>query len=492
MPKPVDKRARIAGFFSVLFVVAVAAAMLFTIDRSPLRAIAAGDFPGLYCAGKLMAGGADPYAAAPLEACEHVSAWDPLELPRGPGEVRPATIPPYVAALFVPLSFLSFERAAALWFAIVFAALAGSLLALRRATGLSWLVLCGSIAATAAYAGAAFGSLAPIALLGVAWSAALLKNERPKSAALAALLSLAQPLVGIPLLLALAVWSGRARLSALLGLAVVTAASAVLVPSALNAEFFSRVAVTQAAADLAAPGQLGATWLLYVLGNSEFAALAIASLQYFVWAVLAIALAGAVAKRLDTQAALVAFPAAFLTIGGPDLWPGGLALALPFAVVACARPGVLRPMAWIALGLLAVPWFAPATGGMLALGALGVALIAFGATAGSAMPFRSLVATAAVLAALAATGGIGRVPTTALRAFPARDTFAAQGFAPALAATQYGFTVRAKKAAPLDRRALAVRIPDWTALFMLGIFGLAVLVPRRTPRSPATPIYGLR
>ena len=99
-----------------------------------------GDFRAFYCAGEAVANGANPYLEEPLHDCElrvHIVA--PAR--NAPSVTLPAPLPPAALLFFVPLSWLSFPLAAALYGLLLVAAMVAAVALFARATGVSTVLL---------------------------------------------------------------------------------------------------------------------------------------------------------------------------------------------------------------------------------------------------------------------------------------------------------------------------------------------------------------
>ena len=163
-------------------------------SRDPRRTFAAGDFAAFYCGATVVRERADPYRAAPLEACERARTVAPgtEALPDG---VDPAPVPGYVLALFVPFSLLPFPVAAVVWYALLIAAVVATVELLHALTAFPRAVLAAAVLGTGVVSSVTYGQLSPLAALGIAAAALSLSRDRPRRAALACALVLLQPQV---------------------------------------------------------------------------------------------------------------------------------------------------------------------------------------------------------------------------------------------------------------------------------------------------------
>src|ERR1700681_431306 len=136
-----------------------------------------GDFRAFYCAGKVVAQGANPYLTEPLRTCE-ATAGPPGE----PAVLRPvalpAPLPPYALLLFVPFALMPFPLAAACYGALLIGSmtLAGALL--QRVTRMSGIVLTLVFAPITATVTFYVGQPVPLVLAALAAAALLVRNGR--------------------------------------------------------------------------------------------------------------------------------------------------------------------------------------------------------------------------------------------------------------------------------------------------------------------------
>jgi hypothetical protein len=357
------------------------------------------DFDAFYCAGSALRGGADPYRAEPLGACERIPKPDPL-ISGTPGLAMPAPLPPYALVPFELVAALPYVAAAVIWTLAGFASLAIAVWAMRRSTGLPIEALVAAFALTDGFASLALGQIAPIAIAAIALAAMLLAEGRDEWAAVVAGCSMLEPHLGVPVCAALFFYRARARLP-LAGVAVVCVAASLVASGAQTSlEYIRAVVPAHALSEVANEKQFSLTYALHRVGLSDADALRAGELSYCVMVVLGLAAAGALAKRTN-GAAIVLIPPAFAVIGGPFVHIIQIAAAIPAALFVFANGSPrARRVAGIAIVALAIPWIQFAN--------LGTAFVVFAAAAAALLanafvderPAVALVAAGATVAIL--------------------------------------------------------------------------------------------
>jgi hypothetical protein len=160
------------------------------------------------------------------------------------------------------------------------------------------------------------GQLAPVLLLGLSLAAYGLARERASLVLIGAALSMIEPHIGLPAYCAIFVWRPRLRIG-LLGVAALLAAISVVTLSVpINIEYVRVALPTQAEAEATTTIQYSLAWLLHYVGVPDMEAIQIASVQYAVFAAASIVLAGHIARRLNSPAAIALFPPVIALIGG--------------------------------------------------------------------------------------------------------------------------------------------------------------------------------
>lgn len=331
-----------------LILVAVAAAILaYLLVRPPAITAGGMDFSAFYCASRALSDGANPYRYEPLHTCEHrVRAW-----PR-PADVVAAPLPPYALALLGPLARLPYRQASFLWFAMLVGGTATIIWAILELTRLPLLVVGGSIAIAVLLQSLPTGALAPLPLALLCSAAVLLTRERWNAAALLLGMACIEPHVAVPALIATFVLCKHMRSRVAIAGAVLAVLSLAVGGLAMNAQYFGSVLPEHARFELGSVVQFGLSSMLHNLGVPDRAALAFGSLQYALFVVLGIVLAGKLQK--DLRALVVLVPIAFAVTGGVYIHLTQVAAVLPLAFVAAGK--TRSPVAWTGIALLTAPW----------------------------------------------------------------------------------------------------------------------------------------
>ena len=418
----------------------------------------------------------------PLRACERTL---PSYRYDAAGVVEPAPFPPVVLAAFEPLSAVPFAWALGAFAALALAAFAFAVWALQRMTGFSPVFAGAALAVGALYQNLRFGELPPLVIGIVCAAALLLERGRPRAAAIVAALSVIEPHVAGPVVLALflGVKASRATL-AVIGI-VLAAVSVVAFDPRLTLEYFARALPAHGLAEVTASDQFSVTWIAHVLGAGDVAALRAGVISYAVTTALGIVAGVRLAQRFARPAFLVLVPAAFAVIGGPFIHDIQLPIAVPAALLlASVTTGRVRALALVAVAGLALTWYDD-FGAVLALGAL--AVLAWTAPLAFTSPSRR--------AAFAVSACIGYAciilvfhklsPNVHVALPPHPDV----GGPPSeLASEVWGRFVRATAYGWPSVRTSAEKLPLWFALAALAYAVLRAAWPptalRREPTSP--------
>jgi hypothetical protein len=377
-----------------------------------------GDFRAFYCAGTVIAQGADPYREQPLHACEQRA--DP---PRSPAYIPdvtvPAPLPPHALLAFVPLARWPFPLAAALFGLLSIAAMSAAVVLFARATGVRclWLNLAfAGITATQTYF---LGQPTTFALLALAAAAVLLRSGRFAAAAACAVLMSVEPPLALPVLVALLVAVPGTRLPILGfgGLLVGAGIAGLGLP--VTIEYVRDVIPAHALAN-AYEWQFSLTSVLTSLGAGAAVAVRSGEAMYAAMLVLGIVVARRLWRSSGNRAALVLVPPAFCVFGGVHVHLSQLVIAFPAILSVYASYPRLRNLAATGITLAMVPWNVFSATIMTGFTPLVVGWFA-GITMG---PRRGLVLTAvamgialSVLALALAGFGPGEVPFVA-QAYP--------------------------------------------------------------------------
>lgn len=314
------------------------------------------DFRAFYCAGTAAAAHADPYLTQPLHSCE-VSRTDGTFSAFARAVTLPAPLPGYDIAAFVPLSHMPFAGAKALWTIVLACAAAAAILALSKVTSLPAAFVFSLLWLSLIFPSLAYGELIPVSIAGVCIAAWCAREGRWACAAIGALVALAEPHIGLPVCLALAVWQPRARLPLLAGGAALGALSIATLGVQQNLEYFASVLPMHAVSELGSDAQLSLSVILHYAGVPDAAATAVGAASYAAMAVISIRTCGIVARRLSNPAYIVALPAALSVIGGSFIHVTDFAAALPLALLVSNDIPRMRSAIVTAVILLALPWW---------------------------------------------------------------------------------------------------------------------------------------
>jgi hypothetical protein len=466
-------------FAAFVLVVLATVLSLYAADHSPRVTLARSDFVPFYCAGALTPAGADSDFTAPLEGCERAAAASLAPgVTVGTGSVDPAPVPGYDIALFELPARLPFPVAAWLWQALLLVAILATVRVLHQLTKLPYVVVAAALLGTDMVASFTYGQIAPLATLALALAAQYVERERWRAAALAALATLIQPQLGLPVVLALFLWKPRTRVYLAAGVVLLAVISLGFLGIARNLAYVQSVLPAQGAAEVPFRIQYSLSWLLFFLGFDEAAAARAGLIDYGLMLVLGAALAGRVARTLNAPGALVAFPAALVLVGGSYTHQFQLSGAVPFAAILAAgsapRLRQLRRLGWVALILLAVPWQELDARIGLILAALALAALVPAALAGKSIAARGGWTVLAILAVIGFMPALARLPHANLRPAPSPASFSARGFDPRLASTQHGLRVREEPHSTDTSLAVLVgKLPLWFGLCALLGAGLA-------------------
>jgi hypothetical protein len=319
------------------------------------------DFVAFYCAGKVAAERLDPYRAEPLRSCER-AAFAESQVPMVRGLVVPAPLPGYDLALLAPLGRLPFRPAALVWAYGIFACVAATVWLLGRLTGLRPAYAFAALAGSDLYASFVPGQLVAFEVCALAACGFMVARDRPRAAAACACAMLVEPHLGLPVVLALALWLPRARLVLLAGTVAAAVLSLAFLGVAQNVEYVARVLPSQAATEgLEFTRQYGLSAALHALGLSARAALAAGTASYLGMLIIGTLAARRAARAFAAPALLAFVPAAAVLVGGAYAHIAEMCVAIPLALVLCARVSRARGWAVAATVCLAIPWQSLAT-----------------------------------------------------------------------------------------------------------------------------------
>lgn len=314
------------------------------------------DFRAFYCAGAAIREGADPYLTEPLHDCE-LNKTDHVFTAFARAVTLPAPLPGYDLAAFVPISRLPFAAAEAVWTFVLTVACTAAFLALSKLMGLPAIFTFSLLWLSLILLSLSYGELIPVSIAGLCISLWFAHEARWAGAGAGAILALAEPHIGLPVCLALALWQPRTRVV----LAVAGAALILLSVSTLglreNVEYFTHVLPLHALSELASDAQLSLSVILHYAGMTDRLASAIGTAAYLATAALSIALARIAAARFADGAYFVAVPGAFSVIGGSFIHVTDFVAATPLALLLYRDLPRARLLFVTALVLLALPWW---------------------------------------------------------------------------------------------------------------------------------------
>ncbi|MEO6836225.1 MAG: glycosyltransferase 87 family protein [Candidatus Tumulicola sp.] len=313
------------------------------------------DFRAFYCAARVASQGADPYHTQPLRTCEIANGQ------RGVFEnvavTVPAPLPGYAIGAFIPFSRLPFPLAARLWVALGLLAWIACMVTLVRFAGVSWLTALAALVLSLGAASIPLGEIVPPAIAAICACAYFAWRGRAWAAALAAAAAMIEPHLGLPVCVALALWSPPTRLPLGISFAVLAGASLLTLGPATNLEYFTSVLPAHALSEAARDTQFSLTSVLASLGIGDAAAIRAGSLWYLGMLAGGTIFAGRLAKKFRNGAFLACVPPAFAVFGGTFIHVTQIAASVPAAVlfIGYVKPE-RRALAVVALLLLAVPW----------------------------------------------------------------------------------------------------------------------------------------
>jgi hypothetical protein len=316
------------------------------------------DFGVFYCAGHVVAHGADPYLTEPLRSCEHAVIPGFSNVRSGLSQlVAPAPLPGYAIAAFVPLSLLPFAVAAALWLAFLLLAWCASIWAIARFSAASWQVVLGATSLSIGSTSIILGQIVPIAILAICLTAYFAWQGNWRCVSIAGAVSMLEPHIGLPVCLALIVWVPRTRLLLLAAFSLLAIISLIALGPGPNIQYFTTILPAHALSEAARDSQYSLTPILVATGIAAETAAHIGLLWYVTMLVAGVLVAGLVARETGNNAFLACVPPAFAVFGGTFVHVTEIAAALPAAILLLAyAKGASRVFAIVALLLLAVPW----------------------------------------------------------------------------------------------------------------------------------------
>jgi hypothetical protein len=322
--------------------------------KPPTPTYLMGDFRAFYCAGSVIAHGANPYLNEPLRACE-VAAGPPAE-PSGMRSVTlPAPLPPYALLLFVPLSALPFAWAAAFFELLIVAAMTAATVLYARVTAVPALWLYLAFAAITACVTYFVGQPVPFVLLAFAGAALALRQQRWNIAAACMLVTTIEPHLALPAIAALLIAMPRTRIPLAVGACLLASAGIAAVGSRAAVMYVGQVIPAHALAN-AYEWQYSLTSVLTSFGFAAVPAVHIGELMYALMLVAGVVVALRLWRASGDAAALVIVPPAFAVFGGVHVHSQQLIVALPAMLYVFARCPRVRTLAATGITFAMIPW----------------------------------------------------------------------------------------------------------------------------------------
>jgi hypothetical protein len=433
------------------------------------------DFRAFYCAGRAIAGHADPYRLEPLRQCERTTNAPGMPVDADDVTV-PAPLPGYVLAGFALLSVLPFGLCALLWIAASLAAAAATVALLQDAIALPAPTIAVATLLPAVLVAIPLGQLAPFVGCAIALCAYGLTRGRWHLAALGALATAADPAVAVVLCATLLVGAPATRATIVWGTAALAALALLALGVDANVEYVRAVLHAHALGNVAERSQFSASHFAWVAGAAPPIALAVGSAWYAlaagagVWVALGLRRCGV--------AALALVPPAFAVFGGVYVHFSQVAFAIPAFLLMAGAPSARRAWLLPAIFVLAVPWLALVDFPPFALALALLALVYARDVQGRRWGAPLGLASAALLVVFFAVGlGLIDVPRPAFHAENVRGSLAEDGW------TRY---VRWRDAKP-SPLLLMVELPTVLA-FGACLAGLVSGRARRLTRGAQLPM----
>jgi hypothetical protein len=315
-----------------------------------------GDFRAFYCAGSALLHGGDPYAGAPLYACE--AAPMPFGLYHAaPSIAVPAPFPGYVLAFFAIFGALPYLAASVLWLVILLGTTAASCIALARIMGQPIAAAISVVIVALAVVVLPYGELTSIEFCALLWLALALRAQRWVPATVAGAFAMILPHVGLPSMLGIFVWQSRMRLPIVV-LAVILGALDIVAGGPHTAlRYVTSVLPAHTLSEIGGVTQYGLTWVLHGAGAGDALAVRAGEASYVAMLIVGVIVAGALARRSRDIAYAVLVPPAFAVFGGSFMHYTEIIAALGAAAMLAVRATQrARVFFACALILLALPW----------------------------------------------------------------------------------------------------------------------------------------
>jgi hypothetical protein len=312
------------------------------------------DIRAYYCAALAERTGEDPYLTQSVSQCEHET---PAPYYRPPARVAvPAPYPPYVLALFTPLTLLPFSAAAIIWWFMLLAGLIAGAYALARVAHQPFLVGWAVVALSAGLMSLPPGNMMPFALGALLLGALAVSRRAYRWAAVAICVAMAEPHVALPAALALFIGVRAMRVPLLIGAAALGSLSLFAGGFGRNAEYLTAVLPAHALSEVSRDNQFSLSTVLAAFGLSDRSAAIIGTLSYLAMTAFGIVIALRLTARYREAALVVLVPPAVSLLGGNFVHAAEIAAAAPAALLLYVRVHTYRAWIFAALLLLAVPW----------------------------------------------------------------------------------------------------------------------------------------
>jgi len=416
-------------------------------------------FKAFYCGGTAVRERQNPYLVEPLRSCER-----PLvdsDMPAG--YVEPAPLPGYALLPFALLSVLPAKLASEVFAVLLVAAAvlgAGCLAPILRAPPAAVLLALAPLTLL----NVSYGEIPPFALLALSASAYFFARDRWGAAGVAAALALIQPNVGLPAALAVVIFAPRCRVPVVLTAACLALISLAALGPAANLAYFTHVLPAMASAEIAAADQYSLAHLLYAAGVPVATASLVSKLWFGVLLIGGVALAGILARRLDSRTVLPLIPPATCLLFGLYLHDIQMLLALPAALLVASRlrSDAFAAPAAAAVALLAAVWTQREQRAAIVLDVVGVGGALYAVLSGSTVR-RLAIAVLGAAATVAIALVLQRIEPPLTASQMVTHAFdAAPGDWAAIAWARY------LEATPaLTKAAFVLKLPTWAGLTAL-------------------------
>ena len=445
------------------------------------------DFKAFYCAGAVVNAGEDPYRNAPLQRCGSRTGAVPAFAQTG---VWPAPLPGYDLALFRAFALLPYRTAAIAFLALSVAAAFVTIVLVARMSAAPPIVVFAAVAPVLVFGCLEWGQLPPLLACALAVAAYAARARRDTVAALACVLAMIEPHVGLPVCVAAFLWLPRYRFAIAAGMVVLAVLSVATIGIADNLEYARSVLPLHARAEAPAVNQFSLTWIAHVLGAPDGLATLLGSVDYAAMTVLAVVLAGRIARSNDAPEAVALVPPPVVLLGGTFVHATQIAVTIACGLVLASIVARARGLIWLGVVLVTPIWYDGAWTRLVSASriecAVAVGIVAYAAfralRANAAVPRAALAAAAYLVVAVA----LPRVPPTIVRASPDVAAYARANQADAaLAPVAWGEWIRATPAASTATLPpTAGKVPLWLGLLAM-IGGIAANARRGLVTSPA-------